>query len=135
MTPQRQKITSNKNGDCFGACIASLLEIPLDTLPNPHGDDWLTVWKTWFEDRGMAITWHYKRIWRQHLWIASAKSKNFKDTTHAIIMKGSVVEFDPSTKKRYRKGTNLLNKNVVSGGWWIEISDVEKLKNFLCSRQ
>jgi hypothetical protein len=32
MRPQRQKIVDGKYGDCFAACIASILELPIEVI-------------------------------------------------------------------------------------------------------
>ncbi|MDY6894331.1 MAG: DUF551 domain-containing protein [Thermotogota bacterium] len=132
MKPQKQKICSKNNGDCFRACVASMLELQNDdNLPNPHGDDWLTKWLKWFGDIGLRLSWHHKSIWRDGFWIASVPSKNFENTTHAIIMRGLHVFFDPSLYEKYQKGTYMLKSELVSGGWWIEIDDMHKFKDFM----
>ena len=132
MKPQKQKICSENNGDCFRACVASMLELPNDdNLPNPHGDAWLTEWLKWFGGIGLRLSWHHKSIWRDGFWIASVQSKNFENTTHAIIMRGLHVFFDPSLGEKYSKGAYMLKSELVSGGWWIEIDDMRKFKDFM----
>lgn len=126
MKEQRQRITSPRMGDCFAACMASLLELPLEVLPNDHTDRWWHVWRDFLAQFGLETTYHGSQgaIWACHPWIASVKSKNYSNgTTHAIIMhEGGKVLFDPSTKKRYRKGTYLKGGTVV-GGYVITVSD------------
>lgn len=130
----KQKIVNKKTGDCFRACVASILEMPNDNkLPNAHGGDWFGAWYEFFGKMGLAISFDRVAIWREGYWIASVKSKNFKNTSHAIVMKGDAVAFDPSTKKTHRKGTNLLGRGVVNGGYWIEVSDFTKLKEYFKS--
>jgi hypothetical protein len=131
MKPQKQKVVSNKMGDCFSACIASLLELPLEVIPNDHSPMYWAVWRTWLGQFGLELNYRSAKgpIWADHPWIASVKSMNYPDgTTHAILMDGgSKVLFDPSTKKRYRKGTHLLGQDVVIGGYIITVSDFTKL--------
>lgn len=131
MIPQKQKICSKTKGDCFRACIASILEMDIDSLPNPKSEMWLMEWRSWFQERGMRLDWDHEKIWREGYWIASVPSKNYKDVYHAIVMKDHWVEFDPSTKKRYRKGNNMLRKDLITFGYWIELDDISKLKEFL----
>lgn len=70
--------------------------------------------------------------WRDGYWVASVKSKNFPEPiTHAIVMKGQCVVFDPSLHKKYKIGRNLLSTNLVKYGYWLEITDVSKLINYL----
>jgi hypothetical protein len=37
------------------ACIASILEVPLDSLPNYHGDDWNEVYDAWLAKHGLRL--------------------------------------------------------------------------------
>jgi hypothetical protein len=38
MKPVNQRVLNTVKGDCFAACLASLLEVPLENVPNIH--DW-----------------------------------------------------------------------------------------------
>ena len=129
MIPQKQKVVEKGKGDCFRACMASFFELPNDDRL-PDGYESVTPWNEWLARFGMTLSWSHNAIWRQTYWIGSVKSKNYSDVTHAIIMKGSQVVFDPSTKKRYRKGRDLLNTNLVVGGWWVEVIDPSLLYKF-----
>jgi len=129
MKEQKQRIVSDIIGDCFPACMASLLELPLEVLPNDHSDAWFRIWDVFLHQFGLAIGFDGKdgAIWQDHPWIATVKSKNYKSGTHAIVMQGTKVLFDPSTKKTYRKGESLLNSDVVTGGYRITVSDFSQL--------
>ena len=133
MKSQKQKVFDKEKGDCFRACIASILEVENnDTLYKIKSDcGWLIPCIKVLEKMGLALGWHDKAIWRSGYWIASVPSLNFNNTTHAIVMKGHKVEFDPSTHKKYKKGRNLLGEEIVSFGYWIEASDFSKLKKYL----
>lgn len=60
MIPVYQQLTIEKDGtgDCFNACVASILELKLeetyDVLPNSPGVWWLN-WKKWLKERGYTI--------------------------------------------------------------------------------
>lgn len=42
MTPVDQTIFGDKTGNCFAACLASLLEVPIESLPIvPSEEEWL----------------------------------------------------------------------------------------------
>jgi hypothetical protein len=44
-------------GNCYAACVASLMEIPLEDCPVvPEGEDsdWNQIWDNWYADRGIA---------------------------------------------------------------------------------
>lgn len=128
MIPQKQKVFGGGNGDCFRACIASIMELPNgDDLPNDHTLEWHFRWQEWLAQFGISLEFDAKRIWRETYWIASVPSKNLESATHAIVMQGSRVAFDPSNKRRYRKGQNLLGEDIVDGGWWFEVADFSLL--------
>jgi hypothetical protein len=129
LTEQRQKIFSDKYGDCFRACMASWLELPADVLPNDHSPAWFLVWETFLSQFGLTLSHSIRSdgpLWASETWVASVRSLNL-DGTHAILMhEGSQVLFDPSTHKRYRKGSYLSSKEVLSGHH-LGVSDVTKL--------
>ena len=135
MIPQKQRIFGGGKGDCMRACILSILEVPFnDSIPSvtEHGP---TACEKWLAQFGLRLGYDQTAIWRESYWIASVKSKNIEDGLHAIVMKGHKVAFDPSTKKRYRKGLDLLQDrdNIVHGGYWFEVSDarlLHKLKEY-----
>lgn len=136
MKPVKQRTVNPVFGDCFAACLASLLELPIEVIPNDHSDTWFPVIKIFLRQFGLDFTFHNSQgpIWAGSPWIASVKSKNYNDgTTHAIIMKDNQVLFDPSTKSVYKKGTSLLGNNVVIGGYIVRVSDfslLHKLKEY-----
>ena len=129
MQKNKQLVVDKEKGDCFRACLTSILELPNDPkLPNCDDIEWLNKWHSFLYDFGLTLAFEQKACWRQGYWIASVKSKNYADTTHAIVMQGSKVAFDPSTKKRYRIGKTLLGKDVVQGGYFLEVLDPSKIK-------
>lgn len=138
MIKNKQLIVNGKTGDCMRACLTSMLDIPnTHKLPNftektkeGHYNGGFSKWYKLLREMGLDFKYDQKKIWRSGYWMASVKSKNYKGGSHAIVMYGDKVAHDPSTKKRYRTGTNLLGKNVVNGGWWIEITDVSLLPRF-----
>jgi len=48
-------------GNCFNACVASILEMPLrevcQVLPSFEGNYW-SEWRTWLKRIGLEINWH-----------------------------------------------------------------------------
>lgn len=125
MKPVRQRTVNPQYGDCFPACLASLLELPIEVIPNDHSEYWMQIQRIYLSQFGLEITYHDRKgpIWSESPWIASVKSKNYPNGTHAIIMQDSEVLFDPSTKNRFKKGTYLLGSDVVTGGYIIRVSD------------
>lgn len=129
MTPAKQRVFGNGNGDCFRACMASMLELPnCDDLPNlDHPGGWLFVWIQILATFGMRLGMDDKAIWREGYWIASVPSLNLEGKSHAIVMHDCNVAFDPSTMKTYEAGKPMLGEDLVNYGWWLEISDVALL--------
>lgn len=129
MKKVKQRIVSPRYGDCFGACLASILELPIEVIPNDHSPIWFNIQKMYLNQFGLSLTFHGSKgpIWDDSPWIASVKSKNYEGVTHAIIMQGTEVLFDPSTKDSYKKGTTLLGEDIVIGGYIIRVSDFSRL--------
>jgi len=52
-----QTIFDPENGNCMAACVASILELPLPTMPNPHGDDgaWYHEWIAFLKPHNLQI--------------------------------------------------------------------------------
>ena len=129
----KQLIVDTINGDCFRACLTSLLGIPNSpNLPN-GGIDWFLNWDRFFRNYGLSLKFNQKACWKEGFWIASVPSKNFEGITHAIIMRDQEVYFDPSLKETYTVGENLLGKELVQGGWSLEVTNLQKvykLKNY-----
>lgn len=127
---QKQRVTDNTMGDCFAACMASLLELPIEVVPNDHSPEHWLVWQQFLSQFGLEMSYDSSKgpIWASNPWIASVKSKNYDEITHAIIMhNGGEVLFDPSNKKRYRKGEYLGGEDIIVGGYIITVSDFSKL--------
>lgn len=128
MKPVMQLSVDGEKGDCFRACMASMLELPNSTdLPHIESEMWPLEWERFLDRFGMGYGHDAKAIWRQGYWIASVPSLNFENGGHAIVMLGSEVAHDPSTKKRYETGRHLGGYDLVNWGWWLEVSDVSKL--------
>jgi len=47
MRPVYQTMLGSPDGNCLAACIASLLEVPIEGLPNPKQSGWFTQWNVW----------------------------------------------------------------------------------------
>jgi hypothetical protein len=54
MKPIDQTIFGFPDGNCFAACIASLLELPIEEVPiNSGGDDWLPSTQAFLKTKGL----------------------------------------------------------------------------------
>ena len=124
-----QLISDPVNGDCFRACVTSLLGIPnSEIIPSCGDGSWFVEYSKFLGKFGLNVHYEEKACWRNGYWIASVPSLNFPKVTHAIIMNCQEVYFDPSPNKKYTEGENLLGKDVVLGGWYFEVEDFSKLR-------
>lgn len=97
-----------ERGDCFAACIASILGLPLDALPNAHGEGWFHRMDDAVAGFGYSIAVlddRYKPP--RSLWIATVPSLNLPSepdgsvTLHCVVARGSEFVHDPSVGERY----------------------------------
>ncbi len=107
MIQLNQKIINNKNGDCFGACIGSILEI--EDYPNFHTDgdgDWLTKWNKWLKQYNLGIFYAaFGSISLPHGYsIISVVSSLYPGLTHAI------VRYTDGENERIQWNPNPLDK-------------------------
>ena len=109
-----------ERGDCLRAAIASIMEIPLSVLPNPHGEGWYDEWQEALYPYGLRLfeidftEAEYEFTWPGY-WIASVASKNLEGShpgledqgipiLHAVVMQGDRVVWDPSNAHTYDVG-------------------------------
>lgn len=109
--------------------MATVLQLPPEVLPNDHSPAWHSIWAAFLSQFGLDLVFGGRKdaIWMGGYWIASVKSINYKEGTHAIVMESSVVYHDPSTKKRYRTGMGLLGNDAVIGGYHLVVDDASLL--------
>jgi hypothetical protein len=56
MKPVEQTVLMPPGGNCFAACMASILELPLETMPDfTPFDDWTVRWNRWLRPMNLAI--------------------------------------------------------------------------------
>jgi hypothetical protein len=140
MRKYRQSITDPAIGDCFRACMATLLQIPPQVLPNDFSPSWHWNWQRYLEQFGLALS-HSGRpdgaIWLSTPWIASVRSLNFEGGLHAILMhQANVVLHDPSTHTRYKTGTRLRHDDgTVQSGQHLIVTDTDRLQHLVDYRQ
>lgn len=135
MRKNKQLITDRERGDCFRACMTSILGIANDpALPAAGDPEWFQKWWKFLADIGMEFHCRADGFWHGGYWIASVPSKNYPDVTHAIVMCGQEIAHDPTTTENaYTAGENLLGKKdakgekIVRAGYWLTVTDTSKL--------
>lgn len=96
----------------MGACLASLLEIPLEEVPNfyeagPSASHWHHALHTWLEARGLALIACSVKASGGDIFlngirgygIASGPSPYSPDVWHATVMKDGKIVHDPMGDK------------------------------------
>lgn len=123
MRPVRQTkrggpdVPPEERGDCWNACLASLLEVPIEAVPVPHSDDpehhWWDATQEALEPHGYEVVMASWNVYPSGYWIAVVPSKNlgsYDDGTpvmHVIVMHGGEVAHDPCLGERYPAGTPI----------------------------
>lgn len=103
MIPINQTIFDNKFGNCYAACLASILEIPLDNVPFPDGNDnnFWTIYCNWFKSNNACIVTIQKNdfIPPESYLIGTVKSPRFENSDHAVVIFGGKIIHDPHPSK------------------------------------
>jgi hypothetical protein len=85
-------------GNCFSACVASLLSVPVDDVPYFMGEkDWLRPLADWLQPRGFYPIFFnlgpHVGDWRpQGLYVLGGESAR---GPHAVVARGDEVVHDP----------------------------------------
>lgn len=112
-----QQIVDKDRGDCMRASVASILELPLEAVPNftdlSTGSigNWFHVFTDFFFRFGYEFEYNLTKPSLKEIqesddidgyYLAVVKSLNIEDRTHMIIInKAGFVVHDPSTRKNY----------------------------------
>ena len=110
MKPVFQTIRGKVKGNCFAACMASILEMPLEAMPEyldlPDQSRWLAVWREFLKPLGLGIAWFHHRegsecIPPRGYSIAAMRAPldDAADNTHAVVCLDGLIEHDPLTGK------------------------------------
>ena len=112
-----QTIFDVGKGNCFAACIASILEIPInDVIHFPNGDcsNWREIINDWLKEKDMFfidlilpgdMRDEQIKYWGYH--IIMGDSPRCGDIRHAVVgYKGEII-FDPHPSRSGLLGTNF----------------------------
>jgi len=102
LKPITQTLTGEE-GNCFAACIASLLEVKLGEIDLIMGGDWYNRFNAWLAPRGLAYFEIYfteplppsvfGAIAADQLWVAVGPTP--RGLLHAVVMRGETLAHDP----------------------------------------
>ena len=97
VAPVEQAILGPPNGDCFRACIASLLHRELTEVPNYHGFNWWNRYVAWGRRHGLEFVWYEDAadVPDGLLWIAAPVSPRNQEILHSVVALGDRIVWDP----------------------------------------
>ncbi len=102
MTPVEQTTFGHPDGNCFAACVASILERPLDAVPDFKGPDWFTQWHQWLAPLGLYfLQYSAAGDWSPPAGYAILTARSPRgDYDHAVVVNswGAVV-WDPHPER------------------------------------
>lgn len=137
MRPQSCIAQRSEEGDCYRACLASVLEVPTKEVPNFADlyDKWDTMFaavRAWLAERGFAIFRTYCSAgWKLDKLLEAFSADNpdvpiilmgqsgtNASNSHAVVVLNGKVQHDPS-------GCGISGPCVGSKGqdawWWLDI--------------
>jgi hypothetical protein len=92
--PVDQTTYGINDGNCFSACLASILEMPLEEVPSflgPYWDNFLP----WLAARGLSASLYRRDYVPPGYSIAGGPSKRFAGRMHACVAYDGIVVHDP----------------------------------------
>lgn len=99
MKPVNQTRFGDPGGNCFSACVASLLELPLDEVPYfMEPEDWMGFFTDWLRPHGFSPICFKALVGDEAdrclpgYYILGGKSSR---GNHAVVAKGSKIVHDP----------------------------------------
>ena len=105
MKPVKQK-DFEQGGGCFRACIASLLEVTYEDVPE-FNDDWYTKYNEWLIKRGyylLMVDYWVLIAYPPVYYIAGGPSPRSNPNGHAIIRYENDDVFDPHPDNTFLEG-------------------------------
>lgn len=98
MRPVDQTTFGVPGGNCFTACVASLLELPIDEVPYfMADDDWFPGFQQWLKRWGLwAVGFAWDEKWRPDgLCILSGVTVRHPTGLHSVVARGDAIVHDP----------------------------------------
>lgn len=116
-----------ERGNCWEACLASILEVKLEDIGNFHSDapeyDWWAACQNSLEDLGVTAVEIERHYSPRCFWIATVPSVKLRfswggSMAHSIVMKGEAVAWDPGHDGgSYPIGIPREEINILAG--WV----------------
>jgi hypothetical protein len=91
-------------GDCFAACVASILEVGPGDVPDHDGPRWASRWRRWLNERGLTVDFRSgdgRPLADQDdppAGYAIVGQKVLGGSIHAVVCMGGAIVHDPSPR-------------------------------------
>lgn len=99
MKPVYQTICTLPGANCVQAATASILELPLQSVPNfmlTHGHPgWFQAWLDWLADRGFEVL-QYRADWTPRGYYIAMGPAGAAEGDHAVVMRAGRLAHDPA---------------------------------------
>jgi hypothetical protein len=96
MIPVEQTKTGFPDGNCFAACVASILEMPLDSVPHFLGDGWFDQWLDWLKQFNLTlINLVVSPDWQPKGYTILAADSPRGEWLHAVVCLNGEIVWDP----------------------------------------
>ncbi len=79
----------------MAACIASLLELSIEDVPNPHDKDWWDQWLAWLRPRGLYLVEASGGDWLPPGYSILVGKSPRGDFLHAVVAYNGEIVHDP----------------------------------------
>lgn len=147
MTPVHQEILCNRRGDCLRACIASILDRPLDHVPNfsePARSQLDPIWMRgngmaqveamyhWLRPQGLDLyetsspdpfdpDWGYGEEYDPSFVIASGPSMMFAGSKHVVVAERYLSVDDQAWRARFVHDPNPCGKFIAQAESYLHL--------------
>lgn len=102
MKPVEQTQFGFPGGNCFAACMASVLELSLDAVPNFESVKWFHEWNEWLRPRNLSLMTFSIRPhdeWKPD-GVALLGAKSLRgDWLHSVVILDGEIVWDPHPER------------------------------------
>jgi hypothetical protein len=126
-------VRTNRRDECFAACLATCLQVPISDVPDPRIDERLaagedpeeigrSAWHQileWLASRGLGIAIHKRPPAGHPRWIGVVPLRgHFND--HCLVMSGDEILFDPVDQLQHHGAVAHFQSRHVRFGYSFE---------------
>lgn len=123
-------------GNCWAACLASVLELPLEIVPDDliETEDWWGVTEKWLRQFGLRLNWMFLGRTEQSqarlgFYLLGGKSPR-GEWGHVVVAENGAIVHDP-----HPDGSGLADDDGSTLGqrmaYWISVDDPSKLSQLV----